>query len=82
MPYAEIGQQLQTASSTWWPIYMASHGHFGVILELLEFREIPYTLKNTSEPSKCSVIKFLVLSTSFVSVSARLALERVREQDV
>ena len=34
-----------------------------------------HTSKNTSKPSKSIDIKFLVLSTSFVSVSARLALE-------
>ena len=34
-----------------------------------------HTPKNTSKPSKSINIKFLVLSTSFVSVSARLALE-------
>ena len=34
-----------------------------------------HTPKNTSKPSKSIKIKSLVLSTSFVSVSARLALE-------
>ena len=45
------------------------------ILELLEFLEVTFTPKNTSKPSKSIKIKSLVLSTSFVGVSARLALE-------
>ena len=45
------------------------------ILSLLELLDIPHTPKNTSKPFKSIKIKFLVLSTSFASVSARLALE-------
>ena len=45
---------------------------FEVLLELLN---IPYIPKNISKPSKSIKFKSLVLSTSFMSVSARLALE-------
>ena len=45
------------------------------ILELLEYKDITHTPKNISKPSKSIKIKSLVLSTSVVSVSARLALE-------
>ena len=44
-------------------------------LSLLESQAITHTSKNISKPSKSIEIKSLVLSTSFVSVSARLALE-------
>ena len=53
---------------------MCSPGH-------LKFAEVAghpthtHTPKNTSKPSKSIEFKSLVLSTSFVSVSARLALE-------
>jgi len=47
------------------------------ILELLETRDTSYTLKNISKPSKEQVDHTLKFSTCFVSVSARLALERV-----
>ena len=50
---------------------MSSPGH----LELLELLNIPHTPKNIFKPSKSIKIKSLVLSTSFVSVSTRLALE-------
>ena len=50
---------------------MISPGH----LSLLELLNIPHTPKNISKLSKSIKIKSLVLSTSFVSVSARLALE-------
>ena len=56
-------------------LYMSSPGH-------LKFAGVAGHPTHTSKPSKSIKIKFLVLSTSFVSVSARLALERVREQDV
>ena len=45
------------------------------ILLLLETRETPYTLKNTSKPTQVHIDQILRFSTSFVSVSARLALE-------
>ena len=51
---------------------MCSPGH----LKIAGVAELPtHTPKNISKPSKNIKIKFLVLSTSFVSVSARLALE-------
>jgi hypothetical protein len=43
---------------------------------------VNYTLKKFSKPSNNSFIEFLDFSTNFVSDSARLALVRVREQDV
>ena len=46
-----------------------------VILSLLELLEVPYTSKNIFKASKCLVIKFLALSTNFVSVSARLSFQ-------
>ena len=42
--------------------------------------DIPNIPKNISKPSKSIKIKSLVLSTCFVSVSVRLALERVIKQ--
>ena len=45
------------------------------ILVLLESQDITHTSKNTSKPSKSIELKSLELSTSFASVSARLALE-------
>jgi len=39
---------------------MPSPGHF----KGLEFKETPYTLRKTSKPPKCLVIKSLVLSIS------------------
>ena len=42
---------------------------------LLESQDITHTPKNTSKPSKSIEFKSLVLSTSFVSISARIALE-------
>ena len=45
------------------------------ILELLEFREVPHTSKNTSKPTQVLSDQILRFSTSFVSVSTRLALE-------
>ena len=50
------------------------------IWSLLELLDIPLTPKNTSKPSKSIKIKSLVFSTSFVSVSAKLALEWVIKQ--
>ena len=53
---------------------MSSPGH-------LKFAGVPrhhthtHTPKNTSKPSKSIEFKSLVLSTNFVNVSARLALE-------
>ena len=61
---------IQTASSSWKAIYICLTLDY---LRLLEFRETPYTLKNTDKPSKWLVIKSLVVSTSFVSESAKLA---------
>ena len=45
------------------------------IRRLLESQDITLTSKNTSKPSMSIEIKSFVLSTSFVSISARLALE-------
>ena len=51
---------------------MSSPGH----LKLAGVAEHPtHPPKNISKPSKSIKIKFLVLSTNFVSVSARSALE-------
>ena len=50
------------------------------ILELLETRDTSYTLKNNSKPSKKQIDHILRFSSCFVSVSTRLALERVSEQ--
>ena len=47
---------------------------------MLESQDITHTFKNTSKPSKSIEIISLGFSTSFVSVSARLALERVNKQ--
>ena len=47
-------------------------------LRLLESRGTPYTLKKTSNSTLSLVITSLRLSTFHESVSARLALERVR----
>jgi len=55
---------------TWWPIYIHL---IPSILQLLEFRETPYTMKNTSKPTKELLDQILWFSTSFVSESARLA---------
>ena len=43
------------------------------ILELPEFRETLYTLKNTSKPTQVLSDQILRFSTSFVSESARIA---------
>ena len=45
------------------------------ILELLEFRKVPHTSKNTSKPTKEQIDHILRFRTCFVSVSARVALE-------
>ena len=45
------------------------------ILELLEFREVPHTSKNTSKQTKEQIDHILRFSACFMSVSARLALE-------
>jgi len=50
------------------------------IWSLLESQDITHASKNTSKPSKSIEIKSLVLSTSFVSISARLALQWVIKQ--
>ena len=47
---------------------------------MLELLEVIHTPKNTSKPYKSIEFKFLVLSTSFLSVRARLALDRVIKQ--
>jgi len=52
------------------------------IWKLLEFRDTPYTLENTSKPSKCLLIKSLVLSTPLWVLVLKLALETVWDQGV
>ena len=52
------------------------------ILLLLETRETPYTLKNTSKPTKILSDQSLVLSTPLRVLALGLALERVLEQGV
>ena len=48
----------------------------------LELLNIPHTPKNISKPSKSIKIKSLVLSTSFVSVSARLVKRPLIREDL
>ena len=56
--------------------------HPPAILSLMVLREVPYTLKNTSKPSKYLVITSLVLSTPLRVLVLGLALERVSKQGV
>ena len=70
MPTQKTGQRLVTALLSWWHIYMCSPGH-------LKFAGVAGHPTHTQEHLQAipEHIKSLVLSTSFASVSARLALE-------
>ena len=70
IPTQKTGQRLVTALLAWWPIYMWSPGH-------LKFAGVAGHPTHTQEHLQAiqEHIKSLVLSTSFVSASARLALE-------
>ena len=75
MLYAENGQQLQTASSTWWPIYMPFHSHFGVA----GVQRDPIHIEEHLQATQVLSDQILRLSTSFVSVSTRISsLESLR----
>ena len=49
---------------------------------MLEFKEVTYTLKKSSKPLESQLITSIGFSTFFESVSARFALERMRESKV
>jgi hypothetical protein len=77
--YAE---KCPTATNGYFEFVGYIYGFPRAIWSLLEFQDTTHTPKNTSKPSKSLMIKSLVLSTSFVSVSASLAPKWVREQGV
>jgi hypothetical protein len=51
-------------------------------LELLELREVTYTMKNTSKPLECQLITSIGLSTCYERIRAMLALESERKGKV
>ena len=61
-----------TAPKTWWPIYTPHSGHFVVAGDQGDLIHIE---EHLPKPTQMHIDQIFRFSTSFVSVSARLALE-------